>query len=209
MQRLRAAAKWQNWTDKAQKNAFLALMGAEAYDLLSDATLPDDPSSKTLQELVDILNNCWHPKKLPIAARYGLSRMTQREDTVAVYLRKLKGVAGNCNFGTQLDHDRLRDQLLCGLSNVDTLKKCLTSPLLELTLTKATDIAQVDKAVCSGQRQWLGEESGNILNNQAAEVHHIQQRNKSQSQTGYYEMFILRQGWTLPSRLPFQKGNLL
>ena len=97
---------------------------------------------------------------------------------MAVYLKKLKGVAGNCNFGTQLD-DRLRDQLACGLSNANTLKKCLTLPLSELTVTKAIDIAQADKTVRSGQRQWLGEESGNILNNQAAEVHHIQQRNKN------------------------------
>ena len=154
LQRFEAVAKWQGLVDDKLKYAFLASIGAEVYDLLADAVLPKEPSDFKFEELCIQVKTQLQPKKLPIAARYDFCRLKQEEgDTVKVFVRKLRNAAEDCQFGTQLE-DRLRDQLVFGISNKEARCKMLTEDLTSLTLDKAIQLAIAHEAVQTNQLRW-------------------------------------------------------
>jgi len=155
LQRFEAQMEWQTVTDEKKKHALLALLGPEAFDLVADACLPRKPAESTYTALVKVLSTQLQPKKLPIAARYEFYQLKQDEDNVNTYLRKLKNASEECVFGVQLN-DRLRDQLVFGLSNKDALKRMLTEKLDDLTLEKATEIANSYEAVYASQKTLIG-----------------------------------------------------
>ena len=57
----------------------ISVIGAKAYDVLSDLCSPTPPSEKTYTQLTTILKNHFAPKKLVIAERYRFHNCTQRE----------------------------------------------------------------------------------------------------------------------------------
>ena len=159
LQRFDAVAAWQGWTGDGLKNAFLALIGSDGYNLLADAVIPDKPVDKTFEELTALLTTQSRPKKLAIAARFDFSRLKQEsDDSVLTYIRKLRNAAEDCKFGGQLE-DRLRDQLVFGVKSADALRKMLTEKLDVLTLKKATEIALAHEAVQENHQSWKGNQS--------------------------------------------------
>ena len=57
----------------------ISVIGAKAYDVVSDPCSPIPPSEKTYAQLTTILKNHFAPKKLVIAERYRFHNCTQRE----------------------------------------------------------------------------------------------------------------------------------
>lgn len=161
-----AVAAWQELTDEGKaKNALLALMGTEAFNMVADAIVPDKPGEKSLKELKEILLEQFQPRRLPIAARYEFSKLRQGGDDVHTYVRKLRASAEDCEFAAELD-SRLRDQFVFGITNQDALKKMLTEKLADLTLKKAIEIATAYEAVRASQKNWQPE-TGSICRVQA------------------------------------------
>ena len=104
----------------------LSVMGAKAYDVLSDLCSPSTPSQKTYAQLATILKDHFAPKKLVIAERYRFHNCTQREgESVPSFAANLKYLAATCQFGAHLS-EALRDRLVCGLQSKEIQKKVLT-----------------------------------------------------------------------------------
>ena len=104
----------------------ISVIGAKAYDVVSDLCSPIPPSEKTYAQLTTILKNHFAPKKLVIAERYRFHNCTQREgESVTAFAANLKHLASTCQFGTHLN-EALRDRFVCGLRSKETQKKLLT-----------------------------------------------------------------------------------
>ena len=104
----------------------ISVIGAKAYDVLSDLCSPTPPSEKTYAQLTTFLKNHFAPKKLVIAERCRFHNCTQREgESVTAFAANLKHLASTCQFGTHLN-EALRDRFVCGLRSKETQKKLLT-----------------------------------------------------------------------------------
>ena len=104
----------------------ISVIGAKAYNVLSDPCSPTSPSEKTYAQLTTILKNHFAPKKLVIAERYRFHNCTQHEGkSVTAFAANLKHLASTCQFGTHLN-EALRDRFVCGLRSKETQKKLLT-----------------------------------------------------------------------------------
>ena len=104
----------------------LSVIGAKAYDVVSEACSPIPPSEKTYAQLTTILKNHFAPKKLVITERYRFHNFTQREwESVTAFAANLKHLASTCQFGTHLN-TALRDRFVCGHRSMETQKKLLT-----------------------------------------------------------------------------------
>ena len=116
-----------NSAESHKRRAILiSVIGAKAYDVLSDLCSPTPPSEKTSAQLTTILKNHFAPKKLVIAERYRFHNCTQREDeSVTAFTANLKHLASTCQFGTYLN-EALRDRFVCGLCSKEAQKKLLT-----------------------------------------------------------------------------------
>ena len=74
-----------------------SVIGAKAYDVLSDICSPIPPSEKTYAQLTTILKNHFAKKKLVIAERYRFHNCTQREgESVTAFAANLKHLALTC-----------------------------------------------------------------------------------------------------------------
>ena len=85
------------------------------YALLSDLLAPEKPSTKTYQQLVDVLKAHLKPKQIGIAERYRFRQRKKKDgEGVASYLVALRGLADTYEFGAPLE-EALRDQLVHGI----------------------------------------------------------------------------------------------
>ena len=116
-----------DFSESHKRRAILiSVIGAKAYDVLSDLSSPTPPSEKTYAQLTTMLKNYFATKKLVIAERYRFHNCTQCEgESVTAFAANLKHLASTCQFGTHLN-DALRDRFVCGLRSKETQKKLLT-----------------------------------------------------------------------------------
>ncbi|XP_061729033.1 uncharacterized protein LOC133533960 [Cydia pomonella] len=122
-----------------QLPTLIAVMGAEAYELLRNLTSPKKPGVLEYSEVIKIMQEHVEPKPSFMAERYRFRLRRQGEDeTVAQYLTELKRLSKHCEFESSLE-DNLRDQLTCGLKN-DTIKQRLFAEK-NLTYLKAVSLA--------------------------------------------------------------------
>ena len=69
----------------------LTLIGGKTYSLLIDLTFPDKPSTKTYDQLTQLLNKHLSPKPLIIAERYRFYKRDQKEgESVNEYVTQLR-----------------------------------------------------------------------------------------------------------------------
>ncbi|XP_047998120.1 uncharacterized protein LOC125235564 [Leguminivora glycinivorella] len=126
-------------SDNLQLPTLIAVMGDEAYELLSNLTSPKKPGEMTYKEVIKIMSDHIEPKPSFMAERYRLRQRRQGDkETVAQYLADLKKMARYCDFSTALE-DNLRDQFVCGLKN-DTIRQRLFAES-DLTYSKAVQLA--------------------------------------------------------------------
>ncbi|XP_063374907.1 uncharacterized protein LOC134662567 isoform X2 [Cydia amplana] len=125
--------------ENLQLPTLIAVMGEEAYELLSNLTSPKKPADMTYAEVIKIMSEHIEPKPSFMAERYRLRQRRQGDkETVAQYLSDLKKLAKHCEFSTTLE-DNLRDQFVCGLKN-DTIRQRLFAET-GLTYIKAVQLA--------------------------------------------------------------------
>ena len=109
-----------------RRATLISVIGAKAYDVLSDLCSPTVHSEKTYDELSTILKDHFAPRKLVIAERYRFHNCTQRDgESVSEFAANLKRLASTCQFGAALN-EALRDRLVCGLRSREIQKKLLT-----------------------------------------------------------------------------------
>jgi RNase H-fold protein (predicted Holliday junction resolvase) len=93
------------------------LIGGKTYSLLRDLTFPDKSSTKTYNQLTQLLNKHVSPKPLIIAERYRFYKRDQKEgESVNEYVAELRKLSKYCEFSAFLN-DALRGKIVCGLRN--------------------------------------------------------------------------------------------
>lgn len=147
---------------EVQLPTLIAVMGPEAYELLSNLSSPKKPAEMTYEEVTTIMRNHVEPKSSFMAGRYRLRQRRQGDDeTVAQFLTELKKLSKHCEFGATLE-ENLRDQFTCGLKN-EVIKqrlfaeKCLTYQKA-VTLALSLETAERDAAMV--ERPSVSESSG-------------------------------------------------
>ena len=139
----------------------ISVIGAKAYDVLSDLCSPIPPSEKTYAQLTTILKNHLAPKNLVIAKRYQFHNCTQCEgESVTASAANLKHLASIIQFGTHLN-EPLRDRFVCGLRSKETQKKLLTE---EHTFDAALKVALGAEAAEKDVAAFSQESSASVNN---------------------------------------------
>ena len=158
----------------------LTVIGSATYKLLENLLTPDQPATKSYDELIAALKGHLSPKPLVIAERYRFHKRDQRSgETIAQYTAELRRLARYCEFGAHLK-DALRDRLVCGLLNPAICKKLLAED--SLTLDNAEKIA-LAMETASKDASELNKHSQSAIGASAssahAPVHHLQRSQKS------------------------------
>jgi transposase InsO family protein len=129
-------------TELHRRNLLLSRVGPAAFRIVVDHFRPAEVNTKTYAEIKQVLQQ-YYQKSICIMAERVVFAQRQRKDdeTVTQFLNTLRSLAGNCDFGDSL-HERLRDQLVIGISN-DTWQK----EIFRLHPTNAATLAQVEATV--------------------------------------------------------------
>ena len=117
--------------EERQVPTMLSLIDSKTYTFLRDLLSPDKPATKSFQEIVTTLQHHLSPKPLERVESFCFYKQNQREgETLLTYVADIKKVATHCNFGANLN-EALRDELLCGLQNVQIQKLLLSEAKLK------------------------------------------------------------------------------
>lgn len=134
-------------------------MGAETYDLLCDRVSPEEPESKTYEEIVQCLGEFFDPKPLEMVERWKYQQRKQNEgETITEFITALQKLAIFCEFGEYLTK-ALRNQLVFGVRTQKIRNRLLEQK--NLTLENAKQIALAMEAAGDG---------ADILSNKMKEV---------------------------------------
>ena len=120
-------------TDKEKRRSiFLVSVGAKTYKLIRSLLSPQDPKTRTYEELTKLVQDHYMPKPSTIVQRFKFnSRSQQSGETIPVFVAELRRLSEDCEFGTTLD-ERLRDRLVCGVRDDKIQRRLLAEPKLSL-----------------------------------------------------------------------------
>ena len=160
-----------NGIEAGKKVAWLLnMIRAKNYSLVRTLVAPDEPKSKTLEQLTAVLKQHYEPKRLVIARRFYFHRRDQdTNESTAEYVAELRKLASPCKFGDYLN-EALRDRFVCGLRSESTQKWLLSE--VDLTLTKAVSIAQSMEAA---------ESEAHTLRSEKMAVHKLESEKSSRT----------------------------
>ncbi|KAK9736597.1 Reverse transcriptase (RNA-dependent DNA polymerase) [Popillia japonica] len=124
-----------------KKAAYLLhYMSPDAYNVLCDKISPENPDTKTYEQLVNTMKLHYNPEPLEIAENFRFIQRKQHEgDSARVYLTALQKMATTCKFGDYLKKKALRNQFVFGLRTQNIQSRLLEQK--ELDIEKAVDIA--------------------------------------------------------------------
>ena len=94
---------------------FLVIIGPEAFKLVKNLCSPNKPSTKTYDQLKNLMNNYYNPEPVVIAERHQFWTALQEEsEAVCDFIVRLQKLARTCGFGGFLQ-EALTDRLVSGL----------------------------------------------------------------------------------------------
>ncbi len=115
--RLEIWMKANKIADEDKVNVFLAMIGASAFEIVTNFVSPEDPSEKQYDELIKILVDYYSSTRNQIALRMAFRKRHQEpQESVASYINELKKLSRHCGYGTELETN-LRDTFVGGLCN--------------------------------------------------------------------------------------------
>lgn len=153
--------------DKQKTGIFLFCVGPKTYGLLQSLVTPIKPSTKTIEELLETLNQHFSPRPSEIMEQHKFnSRSQQEEETISEFLAALRKLAEFCNFGDTLDV-MIRDRLVYGVRDVGVQKRLLAESAL--TLEKAMHIALAVETASKNASDLRGEGSDHAQVNKVSE----------------------------------------
>ena len=101
--------------EKKKVAVMISVIGKKTYSVLRDLCSPVNPKDKTFQQLCELLQQHFKPKRLEVAESYRFHRCFQEDnETVSVYSARLRHLASICNFG-EFQNCCPRDQFVCGI----------------------------------------------------------------------------------------------
>lgn len=145
-----------NIRDDRKVHMFLATVGASTYKLLKNLCDPDNPNTKTYDELKTLLNEHFEPAPIVIAERHKFWTACQTEsETVPEFIVRLKRLASTCAFGAFLD-EAMRDKFVSGLHSKMTRTQRHLLSVRDLTFNAAKDKAVADELAGKANEQYMG-----------------------------------------------------
>ena len=143
-----------------QLPVFLSVIGAKNFALLCNLMSPEKPQTKTIAQVIEVLEKHFEPKPLVTAERFHFHRRNQLStESVAEYVAELRRLSTHCDFGDHLN-DALRDRLVCGLRSENMQRRLLS--MKDLTLKDALETAQAMEAADKNARTLQGSESAAV-----------------------------------------------
>ena len=119
-------------------NVFLAVIGAEAFELIMSYFSPDDPSEKNHDQLIGVLQRHYRQNRNFLVERVHLRERKQREGESISEFVELKRLSRFCEYGEGLE-DNMRDTFVSGLRDAHIKKRLYTKS--DLTWKTATETA--------------------------------------------------------------------
>ncbi|XP_076031079.1 uncharacterized protein LOC143019325 [Oratosquilla oratoria] len=132
-----------NDAGKKKKNQLFVSIGTKMFGILANLTAPDMPTTKTYDELIELMKNHFITK--PSYHRSLCSfqqRRKVKKETVKELYADLKRLVKDCNFGTMFDA-RLRDQLFMAVDHEPYFKYLLAEDLKLEALTSSTLLERI------------------------------------------------------------------
>ncbi|RDD36604.1 Extracellular calcium-sensing receptor, partial [Trichoplax sp. H2] len=130
---------------------FLALVGPDAYNILTSCAYPKAPEDHTLKELLEMLANHFVPSRLKHAEHHRFWKNMQLEgESITAYVSRIRKLATTCEFAGDSLEANLLDAFILGLRDTGTVRKFLLEE--NLTLDRAVKIArETDMASAEAQ----------------------------------------------------------
>ena len=100
-----------------QRAILLSACGPATYQLIRNLVAPSKPTSKSFQEIVDLVSKHHHPQPSVIVQRFHFHSRSRREgESISAFVAELRKLSEHCNFQDMLN-DMLRDRLVCGVND--------------------------------------------------------------------------------------------
>lgn len=101
--------------EKKKVAVMISVIGKKTYSLLRDLCSPANPKDKTFEQLCELLQQHFKPKRLEVAEPYRFHHCFQEDnETVPVYSARLRHLASTYDFGEFLNRC-LQDQFVCSI----------------------------------------------------------------------------------------------
>ena len=133
-----------------QVHVFLAVLGPQPYKLLKNQCDPENPNSKSYQDLKQIL------QAIVIAEDKFWTASQEENESVSDFVVRLKKLASTCSFGAFLE-EALRDGLVSGLHSKMSRTQRHLLAVRELTFTAARDRCIADELANKANKEHMGE----------------------------------------------------
>ena len=134
----------------------LSIIRGHTYALLSDLLTPVKPTSKSVEQLTQVLVKHYDAKPVVITERFQFHRRNQAPtETVTEYEAKLRRLATHCGFKYYLS-EVICDHIVYGLRNKHIQKRLLAET--DLKLAKTMEIAQSMEAADQNVQKLKGNE---------------------------------------------------
>ena len=138
-------------TAEKQRAIFLTVCGATTYQLIRNLVAPEKPTERSLDELIQLVEDHHAPKPSVTVHRFKFNSRTQSDgETIAAFVAELRRLSEHCDFGDQLDN-MLRDRIVCGVRDTHVQRRLLAEP--QLTYKKAFDLAQAAEMAAQSARE--------------------------------------------------------
>ena len=140
---------------QARKKAlFITMLGQTTFVKLRDLASPNDITTLSLDQVIELLTAHYRPQIIEIAERYKFFKRTQEDqERTTDFIAALRRLAMTCKFGQYLD-TALRDQFVCGLNDRKCQRELLSTQ--ELTLQTAIQKATAAETATRESRGILG-----------------------------------------------------
>lgn len=99
-----------------RKAVLLAYIGSKTVQLLRSLTVPEEPRTKTYDQLLELLDNHYRPQQTQYAARHVFHARKQRQgEKIADYVADLRQLVAKCDYAHEYIDTVLIEQLTEGL----------------------------------------------------------------------------------------------
>ena len=135
---------------------FLAIIGPDAFKFVKNLCSPTKPSSKTYDQLKNLMNNHYNPEPAVIAERHKFWTALQEEsEHVSDFIVRLQKLAMTCGFVGFLQEAR-RGRLVSGLHPKMKKTKCHLLAMCDLSFQTAKDKCVANELAMKANDLYMG-----------------------------------------------------
>ena len=133
------AERKEEATNELKRNYLLSCIGPTGYKYLYCS--PDNPTTKSFDELVKLIKDHLSPRPKAISEQYKFGLLKQDSgETLSSFMSRVKEAGSTCGFGPMYDQ-MIRNKFICGLRDSKIRSSLLSHGDDEMTSTQAFENA--------------------------------------------------------------------